>query len=433
MEITFDDTDSKINGCTTFLATEIISLLQENNFYLRALPRLVRLNPNCKKKTRGNAAVCVSVGYKIKKSKLKKTIGLFDAKKIYIYSHLQMYSRKLFLNLKKFFEKYKPLFYVHSFSPGLIIFKKKKSNRETYLCAVQKILSVYATIELIRANTNILFFFGSDGLVGAYYASFWTNRGSFSTYELISYRSKQKQGLMREHSIRNLKNLIQKKFFYRLYDEAYGRQCIFPGTSCPVLFGFQGTNNGKMLYFFNKIHSEKYSSFMFFVTNQNSGDHYVHITNKNELEKNVSYSIKCSFYKILRILPGGHILFSVRLFKTGEEVVCICFERSKKIRLVLEALFFGDSILLFGAFSDKKQLCLEKITILSIVQIKTWAKARCPGCNVAMHSCGAKNHFMKCKKCKRKKLKEYMYVSRKIDYKTYFPPIRSTRHLTSYQ
>src|SRR4030065_1762194 len=58
--LAFDDTDSPDGMCTTYLATLVIEALAD--YDLIGLPRLVRLNPNIPWKTRGNAAICLSLG-----------------------------------------------------------------------------------------------------------------------------------------------------------------------------------------------------------------------------------------------------------------------------------------------------------------------------------------------------------------------------------
>ena len=62
MWIGIDDTDSRIGGCTTYVAFHLIQKLIKNGFSIVGFPRLVRLNPNIPWKTRGNGAVAVQIG-----------------------------------------------------------------------------------------------------------------------------------------------------------------------------------------------------------------------------------------------------------------------------------------------------------------------------------------------------------------------------------
>jgi len=54
-----DDTDSRLGMCTTYLAAVLAERL--SMFGLKGYPRLIRLNPNIKYKTRGNAALCLTL------------------------------------------------------------------------------------------------------------------------------------------------------------------------------------------------------------------------------------------------------------------------------------------------------------------------------------------------------------------------------------
>ncbi|MEM3589253.1 MAG: hypothetical protein QXE25_05365, partial [Nitrososphaerota archaeon] len=57
--IGIDDTDSKRTMCTTYVAAMALKVLEEKGYRRADYPWLVRLNPNCPFKTRGNAALCI--------------------------------------------------------------------------------------------------------------------------------------------------------------------------------------------------------------------------------------------------------------------------------------------------------------------------------------------------------------------------------------
>ncbi|MDL5503555.1 MAG: tRNA(Ile2) 2-agmatinylcytidine synthetase, partial [Candidatus Methanoperedens sp.] len=60
MIIGLDDTDSRDGMCTTYLMAVLIGKL--NAFgHLNDYPLLIRLNPNIKYKTRGNAALAIDI------------------------------------------------------------------------------------------------------------------------------------------------------------------------------------------------------------------------------------------------------------------------------------------------------------------------------------------------------------------------------------
>jgi tRNA(Ile2)-agmatinylcytidine synthase len=57
LHIGIDDTDSNEGMCTTYLTHIIIKELKSHNIYPEDLPRLIRLNPFARYKTRGNGAL----------------------------------------------------------------------------------------------------------------------------------------------------------------------------------------------------------------------------------------------------------------------------------------------------------------------------------------------------------------------------------------
>ena len=77
MWIGIDDTDSRNAGCTTYIAFRIVSAFADR---VISLPRLVRLNPNLKYKTRGNGALSIRIGNRNQET--KTVVGKFDGKKI---------------------------------------------------------------------------------------------------------------------------------------------------------------------------------------------------------------------------------------------------------------------------------------------------------------------------------------------------------------
>ena len=56
-----DDTDSPDGMCTTYLASQIINKFKDNGIDLVDYPRLIRLNPFARFKTRGNGGVALKI------------------------------------------------------------------------------------------------------------------------------------------------------------------------------------------------------------------------------------------------------------------------------------------------------------------------------------------------------------------------------------
>lgn len=59
--IGIDDTDSPQGMCTTYLASQIINKFRDNGIELVDYPRLIRLNPFARFKTRGNGGVSLKI------------------------------------------------------------------------------------------------------------------------------------------------------------------------------------------------------------------------------------------------------------------------------------------------------------------------------------------------------------------------------------
>ena len=59
--IGIDDTDSPDGMCTTFLASTILNEFKGNGIEIVGHPRLIRLNPFARFKTRGNGGVSLKI------------------------------------------------------------------------------------------------------------------------------------------------------------------------------------------------------------------------------------------------------------------------------------------------------------------------------------------------------------------------------------
>ena len=62
-----DDTDSSSGMCTTYVTCVIISKLKDYGFNISGYPRLIRLNPFARFKTRGNGALSFKLKLKTEK------------------------------------------------------------------------------------------------------------------------------------------------------------------------------------------------------------------------------------------------------------------------------------------------------------------------------------------------------------------------------
>ena len=81
LHIGIDDTDSPDGMCTTYLACHIIDKLKEVGIEIVGCPRLIRLNPFARFKTRGNGGVAFKI-LNDDKSDLAKKIVLDEVEKL---------------------------------------------------------------------------------------------------------------------------------------------------------------------------------------------------------------------------------------------------------------------------------------------------------------------------------------------------------------
>ena len=79
-----DDTDSPDGMCTTYLASQIINEFNDNGIELVDYPRLIRLNPFARHKTRGNGGVALKI-LNDSKAELAKEIVLETVEKLSMF------------------------------------------------------------------------------------------------------------------------------------------------------------------------------------------------------------------------------------------------------------------------------------------------------------------------------------------------------------
>ena len=84
LHIGIDDTDSPDGMCTTYLASQIINKFEDNGIELLDYPRLIRLNPFARFKTRGNGGVSLRISND-DKADLAKQIVLSEVEKLSMF------------------------------------------------------------------------------------------------------------------------------------------------------------------------------------------------------------------------------------------------------------------------------------------------------------------------------------------------------------
>ena len=181
-----DDTDSPEGMCTTYITFVIINELKDFGFEIASYPRLIRLNPFARFKTRGNGAVSFKliVDSTVKKDEAKKII--LDAVK----------------NLSEMDNE--------NTNPGVVFYEAKSINGQMVMDnrlpvfatrAIKEILTIKEAEKLAKdVNAEIHQFKKGRGIIGALAAIGCYLRDS--TFELLAYRMPENYGGRRKDQSR---------------------------------------------------------------------------------------------------------------------------------------------------------------------------------------------------------------------------------------
>jgi len=391
-------------------------------------PRLVRLNPNIPWKTRGNGAISIKVG----KGKGKKTkIGQNGKNNLYCYNEL--------LSECKNEEKIRAIVEQtidicarlddENTNSGFVL-TKEKPEISAYKNAVERIVTLEETKEILREK-NALFkgYKNKRGLIGATASISWEPQDDKS-YELISYRKKQKWGRKRsvdDKSTKKMDKTFDSTFDNYDYENKHNR--LVPSSPCPVLFGIRGDSDKDLISAKSIIESEKTDSWLLFETNQGTDDHL----QKKKIKDVLAYDsviIRGEVIKIPKTIVGGHVIFSIK--DTTGEIDCAAYEPTKQFRNLIRELLPGDTVEVYGGVRKKPlTINLEKIKVVKLAKnILKVENPVCPKCGKHMKSRG-KNQGYKCIKCGEKSNKPILReLKRNIKIGFYEVPVCARRHLS---
>jgi len=400
MWIGFDDTDSRMGGCTTYVAFEIIQQLIKNGFMLVGFPRLVRLNPEVPWKTRGNGAIAFQIGkgsgsetcFAEKENDLfyfdSKQDDTFEMKDI---SFIQSIVHDTIQNYAEFDSK--------NTNPAYVICKEKLSS-DLYRKAVHELVDKDMVIQEINHVDGLYHLFKNGrGIIGACAAISW-DQSNDHTYELISYRLKQNWKTDRfvdDQSVIAMDKKHDSTFNNFDYENKYN--CIVPHSPCPILFGIRGDDPAVLSTCQQMITSEPIQGWMIFASNQGTDDH-LRQKQINKIQPYTSVIVQGTVSTIPKRIPGGHVIFSL----TDEEEIsidCAAYEPTKQFRAIISQLDPGELIEVYGGIREEPiTINIEKINILSLVDVfEKIENPVCPVCGKHMRSKGL-NQGYKCKTCK---------------------------------
>ncbi len=247
MFIGIDDTDSEKGLCTTYLAAVLMERLQPLGVVL-GLPRLIRLNPCARFKTRGNAALAFQLESdrpdEVKEVALKTVLELSD-------------------------------FAGANTNPGLVIAEEVTARMtDFYRRAVTEILEIEEARSLLDEE-GIWYrgFKKGRGLIGAL-AAVGADLPDF-TYELIAYRERQRWGRPRSIDASSVwkADALTYPRTWDTVDHHNSRVVFAPHSGDPVLFGIRGSDPEAIKEAFRTIISEPKERSVLYLTNQGTDAH----------------------------------------------------------------------------------------------------------------------------------------------------------------
>jgi tRNA(Ile2)-agmatinylcytidine synthase len=406
MIIGIDDTDSKESMCTTYLAAVLIEKLKEYG-RINDYPLLIRLNPNIIYKTRGNAALAISLDIESEDAKEIKELVTETVRNMAVFSE-------------------------ENTNPGVVFIEEVTEKMRAELAifsmrAVRDVLEIEEAVEILkRHNISHKGFKNKRGLIGALAASGFALCGLPDfTYELIAYREKERWGTLRDINEESVfaADAATRPDTWDTVDHENKRVVFAPHSPDPILFGIRGNSENAVRRAFSMIKSEPVERYVVYKTNQNTDMHLMP-AEINEVLDNRSYILNGKVKSAPKIIVGGHVIFEL---KDNDAVIeCAAFEPTKGFRRIIRELRPQDEVTVFGSVKDKT-LNIEKININSL-NIHELRNPLC--CGKRMKSKGIGQGY-RCEKCGSVKKEQVLEtLERNISQGFYEVPPSARRHLS---
>lgn len=421
--LAFDDTDSPEGMCTTYLAPLLLKELR--GYDLLGLPRLVRLNPNIPWKTRGNAAVCLPLGYGIGPSTVCGNIG---GEEVRFYNRGRAAEPEKVMDIASAVLERVSRFECDKTNPGIAA-SNRKPRPAFYWHVVREIAKIREAEEELRSADAVWRKYKTGrGIIGAAAAMSW--RPMDRTWEVIAYRHPSRFGTPRTIDPKSVIEMDQRtRQTFNNYDYENGHIAIAPGSPCPILFGIRGDSWRELLRARTIIRGEEPDMWLLFLTNQATEDHVMD-RRVGDLRPRDSARVDVNVSRGPDTIAGGHVILPVT---DGKEIDAAFYEPSRGFREVARALLPGDKLTVIGSVRETpRSLNVEKICIRSLVKdVRKTHNPTCRACGKSMHSTGRGQGFA-CKKCGAKApltRAEFKTVPRSVKPGWYEPPVASRRHL----
>lgn len=395
-----DDTDSKSGMCTTYLAAILADRL--SGYGLADYPRLIRLNPNIKYKTRGNAALCLTLD--------AGPEALGGVERIALET-LQQYAR----------------FEDENTNPGLVLYAGEITPElKEYALRVARDVVEIAEAEALagKHGMRVHMFKNGRGIVGAL-AAISLDLYDF-TYELIAYRMPENYSKPR---------WLDRASVYAMDAATYpdtwdnvdlaNKVIVFsPHTPDPVLYGIRGNSPQVVKKAAGMLVTEAVERSIIFMTNQGTDMHLL-CGKIEDVQDDRSYVLRGRVVKPPVVIEGGHVFFEI--VDDGAGIKCAAFEPTKNFRSIVRQLIPGDEVRVFGSVKEGT-VNLEKLEIMELAEDLRKASPVCT-CGRRMESAGAGQGY-RCRRCKTKAPEQVEEkVPRTLEPGLYEVPPSARRHL----
>lgn len=393
--------------CTTFLASQIINKLKENGIEIIGYPKLIRLNPFARFKTRGNGGV----SFKIEnddKANLAKKIVLEEVEK-------------------------RSMFDCDNTNPGVIFYDGEitKEMQDYAFRAIYEFITIEEAEKFGKSvGCEIHKFKKGRGIIGSIAAI--SLPLSDYTFELLAYRAPENYGTKRQIDYDSVYEMDKKTFPDTFENIDYGEDyiAIEPKTPCPVLYGIR-SNTVESLEYAKEIVKvgEPIVDSCIFKTNQHTDMHIQKTPDISSMKQFSCYEVTGEVKNKPKVIDGGHMFFYI-MDESGE-IECGAYEPTKSFRNTVSDLRPGDIIRVFGGIGEQNTFNIEKFQVVKLNDVE-YKNPICE-CGKRMTSAG-KNKGFKCKKCGRK-IESDEKVPVKIDRNLkndqfYETPVSARRHLS---
>lgn len=368
LHIGIDDVDSHFGGCTTHVMYGVLkALLRDGGARLADFPRLVRLNPYVPFKTRGNAALAVSLA-------LDRNMDVGDVKERVVQMVADMSERR------------------GKASPGIVFVEGEVPSELVglYRKALAQLVPKSFAVRLID---RVAEWRGGRGVIGAA-AAIGALMDSF-TFELLVYRDPTAErprldpaGLAR--AIAAVGPLV--------YATATKRRLLaMPRGGDPVLLGIRGLSPPHIFAMMAVLHqhiADHVVGWALYKTNQGTDAHW---TAGEVPERPLPYSPYIARGIIIgaKRLPGRHVML---VLDSG--IKAVVYRHLGRIKAVLERCNGCEAVLIGGVKPHGEDLFLyvEKALVVHDIAAVDMGPPRCEACGGPLTSMGRRGGH-KCRRC----------------------------------